>query len=96
MKFKEVLKTAGVDSKLRIVFKADVGGDNLYTQLGSLCHKLNFNFEWLVLVRECVGKKGTWEGVPRTQDFTITRMSGADRDMFAHIFGEIAESIEVL
>jgi hypothetical protein len=88
------LQSAVVGSKVRITFKANAGRG--LTQLASLCHKLSFDQEWLMLVTSCVVPSGKWEGIPRVQDFTITRMSGADRGVFAHILADIAESIEIL
>ena len=90
-----VLKTVVVGSKVRIVFRSDAG-DKLFSQLSCLRHKLSFDMEWLVLVNNCVATTGRWEGIPRVQDFTITRMSPADREVFAHVLAEIAESIEAL
>lgn len=92
---KELLKGVVVGSKIRITFKPE-SGPKLYKILTPLRHKLQFDVDWLTIINHCVEAADQWEGIPRTQDFTITRMSGTDREVFANILVEIAESIEIL
>ncbi len=92
---REALKNVSVGDMVRITFKATV--NNGLGQILQLPHRLRCNNnEWPTLVRECVLPSRQWQGIPRVQDFTITQISSAQREVFAQIFCEIAESIERL
>ena len=90
------LKVAIVGSKLRITFQIDVGEKFQQKTFLQLQHKLKFDIDWLALPHNRLAVYGNWGRHSRTQDFTVTRMSPADRESFAHILAEITESIEIL
>lgn len=92
----EALKGVVVGNKLRITFKLDVGQKFQQKTFLQLQHKLEFDTMWLAVAHNRLAIYGEWGDVPRVQDFTITRMSPADREVFAHILAEIVESIEIL
>lgn len=92
----EALKGVVAGNKIRITFKPDVGMKFQQQMFLQLQHKLEFNTMWLAVAYNRLAIYGDWGDVPRVQDFTITRMSPADREIFANILVEIAESIEIL
>lgn len=92
----EVLEEAVVGSKLRITFKPDVGDKFQQETFLQLLHKLEFDTGWLAVAHNTLAVYGEWKDVPRVQDFTVTRMSSADREVFARILSGIVESIEIL
>lgn len=92
----EALKTVVAGNKVRITFKSDVGDKFQQTIFLQFRHKLEFDTMWLAVAHNTLAMYGEWREVPRTQDFTVTRMSGADREVFANILVGIAESVEVL
>jgi hypothetical protein len=91
----EGLEGVVVGDTLRITFNQEAG-DTIYDKFASLRSKLEFDFEWLVLVNNSFVTTRSWGRHSRAQNFTIKRMSPADREVFAHILADIAESIEVL
>lgn len=92
----EALQGVVVGSKIRITFKPDVGEKFQQKTFLQLKHKLEFDTMWLAVAHNRLAVYGNWGDVPRAQDFTITRMSSADREVFANILAEIAESVEIL
>ena len=92
----DALKGVTQGSNLRITFRLDVGEKFQQETFLQLRHKLEFDTMWLTVAHNTLAMCGEWKDVPRTQDFTITRMSDADRQIFAHILTELAESVELL
>jgi hypothetical protein len=92
----EALRAVVVGNTVRITFKADVGKKFQQRPLLQLQHKLEFDTIWLAAAHNRHAIYGNWGDVPRVQDFKITRMSDADREIFAHALADITESIEVL
>ena len=90
----EVLKTVAPGSKVRITFRTDA--ERKLSQIVSLRRSFNFNQEWLTLFVSCVVPTGRWEGIERTQEVTVSKMVGADREICAHILAETAESVELI
>lgn len=92
----QALKGVVVGNKIRITFRADVGEKFQQKAFLQLQHKLQFDTMWLAVAHNRLAVYGNWGGVACAQDFTVTRMSPADREIFAHILADIAESIELL
>jgi len=92
----EALKGAEVGKKIRITFKPDVGEKFQQQTFLQLQHKLEFDKIWLAVAHNRLAVYGNWGDIPRAHDFTIKRMSPADREIFAHVLAEIAESVEIL
>ncbi len=93
---KEALQGVVAGNKIRIIFKPDVGEKFQQKTFLQLQHKLEFDTMWLAVAHNRLAIYGDWGDVSRVQDFTITRMSPADREIFANILADIAESIEIL
>ena len=90
------LKAVVVGSKVRITFRSNVGDKFQQKTFLQLHHKLEFDTMWLTIAHNTLALYGEWGDVSRTQDFTFTRMSDADREVFSHILAEVAEFIEIL
>ena len=92
----KVLKNVVAGNMIRITFRADAGDRFQMEPFLNLQHKLEFDDMWLVVAYNRLAVHGNWGDVSRTCDFTVTRMSPADREVFANVIAEIAESLEIL
>ena len=91
----EILKKVIVGDKVRVTFK-DNAPKNKLGQIALLKRSFSFDLEWFLLVVMCVSTSGQWEGISRTQEFTLVKMVGADREVCANILAGIVESVELL
>ncbi|OGZ27610.1 MAG: hypothetical protein A2365_01950 [Candidatus Nealsonbacteria bacterium RIFOXYB1_FULL_40_15] len=92
----EALKGIAVGNIIRITFKADVGEKFQQRTFLRLQHRLEFDTMWLAVAHNQLAVYGIWGSVPRIQDFKVRQINDVQKEVFAHEFTPLAESIEIL